>query len=792
MRTRGRCSGFPSGTLLGLALLAAPRPAPAQGAAWDVPHRGALVYRRETEVFRLDPPASRLQIERVIAPAGEGGHEWRYLSCDAEPQGFESPGFDDSAWATGLGMFAPETDQSPERRTNWDRPVLCLRTRVDLGRMLPKMVLFSVHHDDGIRIYCNGRLVVTSESFGRDRRYVVQGEDLKAFERGVNSIAARCVNTGGAQYCDIAMSVVTALPAGVRSGEDLLAFLDAEKRETSRVRADLFGAFRPPPLLLEGELDSRQQAVRLPPGDLRDLGWYAAMDLGRAGNGGGVSTDLSRLFRVGDLALRGRASPTDADGWQTIELQVRSPKALALGSDSKRFVERYVLPHVLYSADGVLRVRRRIQGRGDRLRVSEFHTDMALDLRKTGSRDSCGRLVQVEHWTLDSARENQDSGFRLQVAEALERGTRHLRARLKNLRQAYLAPADEDAANSYSSGRLALCALALIKGGVPRDDEVLLRCMDELRRRKLVDTYSLANALMALEAFYAPANEFGDLKQGVIDRPRPRVLPPEDLALMRRWTEALLENVDTRTDPAYVLRFNYTRGPRYDHSVNQYGLLGLYSAHLCGVELPSTVWEAAGNNLIATQGKPEAKIDLELVDYRTFARMQSDPFSQRTSVRQPVRAAGWFYQDPREGGEDTPRYGSMTCAGITGLAICQAGIESMGLKRARWLSDVARARNAGFAWLAEHFQTRYHPGDIGHQQHWIYYYLYGLERAALLSGVALIQDRDWYFEGSMVLVGAQLENGAWPGEVLWDLDFERCAMAILFLKRGTLPVLTGK
>ena len=88
--------------------------------------------------------------------------------------------------------------------------------------------------------------------------------------------------------------------------------------------------------------------------------------------------------------------------------------------------------------------------------------------------------------------------------------------------------------------------------------------------------------------------------------------------------------------------------------------------------------------------------------------------------------------------------------------------------------------------------VRYHPGAMIRQQRWLYYYLYGLERAALLSGVALIQDRDWYFEGALMLALTQLEKGDWPGELGPDEEIERNAMAILFLKQSTSPVLTGK
>ena len=106
---------------------------------------------------------------------------------------------------------------------------------------------------------------------------------------------------------------------------------------------------------------------------------------------------------------------------------------------------------------------------------------------------------------------------------------------------------------------LAIGLLALIKGGIAKDDEVLQRCLQELRRRTLVDTYSLGNALMALESYYQPSAEMSLLRSGSIDRPQKREVPAEDLALMQKWTDRLMTNVDTRVDPAYLLRFNFDK-----------------------------------------------------------------------------------------------------------------------------------------------------------------------------------------------------------------------------------------
>ena len=283
------------------------------------------------------------------------------------------------------------------------------------------------------------------------------------------------------------------------------------------------------------------------------------------------------------------------------------------------------------------------------------------------------------------------------------------------------------------------------------------------------------------------------LRSGSIDRPQKREVPAGDLALMQKWTDRLMTNVDTRVDPAYLLRFNYIDGRRFDNSVHQYGLLGLYAAHLCGVEVTPTVWEAAANHLLDVQEEEGDKLTLQLMDYRTHNKLQFDPDARVTVASAASRVKGWSYINPKHGGAESGIWGSMTCAGITGLAICQAALlDYADVKRRKLQSAATEARNDGFAWLAENMTVRYHPGAMIRQQRWLYYYLYGLERAALLSGVALIQDRDWYFEGAMMLALSQQADGDWPGEIGADQSVERNAMAILFLKQSTSPVLTGK
>jgi len=780
---------------LALALLLG-TPAASQTLAWDVPHRGAHVYDRSTTTFEVSPPPSRLRTDHVVRGASAGGHEWRYFTCPRTgvPKDFELLAFDDSTWLLGRGEFGTEAGNDPRQRTPWRHDELCLRCHVDLGEKKPKALVFDVDHDDGIRVWLNGILVLADDGVGRGRRYVVSGDPLDAWQRGDNVLAVRCSNIHGAQYLDLAMAVVLTVPPAAKTGDDLQRLLREERDGAQRVRGDLFGGFRPPALLLQGDLDPAGSFVRIAPGDLRDLPWWVATDLRCGVLGGSVQLDAGRLYRLGDLQIKGKANPVDSEGWQTIEVAVKNTAEPALREDGKRHVERFVKPHVVYGFDGRITVRRRLEVRGNQARVVEFTTEMqGRVLRGKDWKEPAAALLQRESWTFATTRDNQDAAFRAMVQAAIEKGTKCLRGLLADVNGDDIKPNPKDTERSYQTGRLALGLLALLKGGVPRDDPVVQNALAQLRLRPLIDTYSLGNAMMAIEALYAPASEFGDLKQGTIDRPRKRTPSAEDKALLQKWTAQLLANVDTRVDPAYLLRFNYTRGDRFDNSVNQYGLLGLYSAHLCGVEISATVWEAAANHLLASQSPGGQRINLDLVDYRTHARRQSSPDEKFTVARLSGKTSGWSYEDPKSEGELVPTWGSMTSAGITGLAICQAALEDYaGLKRSKLQAEANRARNDGFAWLAQYMTMRCHAGGIERQQHWFYYYLYSLERAALLSGIALIQDRDWYFEGAMVLVLAQQADGHWPGELHADQAIERNAMAILFLKQSTLPVLTGK
>jgi hypothetical protein len=782
------------------ALTAAAQNAPAPGSstiAHDVPVRGAHVYERTASQLDVAPPNSRLRLDWLLQDGGsEKPHTWRWLATPANgvPAGFEQPGFDDAGWAQGQGEFGDGFGKDPAQRTEWRTQALCLRTTFEAGGKKPRALLFRIDHDDGIAVWLNGKQVAASGSYGRGLWYVVIGKALDSWQAGTNTLAVRCDQVGGAQYLDVALASIATLPNGVKSPEDLTKTLRDEQHAGNQLRDQFCGPLRPPAMLLHGELDGSGQWQKLPPTDLRDLAAWAAMDLRPGLAGGAVDAEIGRVWRLGDVTLRGTASAVGEGGWQTLDLAARHAPSLQLRGESQRFVDAHVRREVVFGLDARLEIRRRIEHKDGRARVAEFSATLRGKLlRGKDLRELAGTIAQRETWRHKDVRDGQDATFRADVKKALEKGTARLREHLKNPDGGETSPQAADGPNSFHSGRLALGLLALVKGGVPKDDEVVQKGLASLRKRTLIDTYSLGNALMLMDALHGGAGGEG-LGGGA--QAGARKLPAEDMALVRKWTERLLSNLDTRGDPTQLLRFNYTAGDRFDNSVNQYGLLGMYAAQQLGVELPDTAWQAAANHLLASQVETGDKLVVDLTDFKTLREMQADPDFVRTGSRPTSRARGWSYEEGRHNGDVAPTWGGMVCSGITGLAICEAGLMAQDAgKRGKSLAEIRRAREDGFAWLAKHLTVRHQPGDLHRQHHWLYYYLYGLERASMLSGVALIQGRDWYFEGAMMLVLAQNADGGWPGQPHHESEaIYREAMAILFLKQGTPSVapITGK
>jgi len=556
------------------------------------------------------------------------------------------------------------------------------------------------------------------------------------------------------------------------------------------------GEVEMPPILLEGELDRSKKYQELPPADLRDIPAWLAFDLRIKGR---YKRTIHTVHGAAVIMIQGRASSMDSKGVQTIEA--------TLTPDESKGAQRAA---AATSISGTIKIARTIDRKVGLVRgfTSEFMVRVTTAEtesergppgrggRPGGRGRGAGRgatssgkssLTIKETWRLDRVEHNREPGFETRVREAIALGSDYVKAQLSaggNLGRG-VSPTGVDT----DTGTLALCLLTLLKAGVDRRDDLVSKGFTELRARKLTDTYTLAVALMAMEALHAPTGEREMLIEGRIKEPLDREVPPKDFALMQEWAAQLLKNYDVSQQRAYMLRFTYLSDvPRYDNSNTQYALLGLYAAHLCKVPISPTVWFANAQHWLADQTEEKGvTMRFSTTSHRDYAKVLDQ---QRAALRDPessvsqigsrrtvsssrAKASGWPYlkrsgmearRGGRGGGLGRPggmarpgrvmlNTASMTTAGLTGITICQAVLH--GLKKGgKVLSSLRKAKSGGLGWMLHEFSVRANKNKGSH----LHYYLYGLGRACEINQIALLGERDWYFEGANILVETQVKS----------------------------------
>lgn len=539
----------------------------------------------------------------------------------------------------------------------------------------------------------------------------------------------------------------------------------------------LLARLPPAPWLCQGELRQDQQAIAAPPRDLRDVIRSVATDLAARS---GSRWTFPRLLPFGDLSLSGQVSALTATGEQRFELKVDGQPPGAQPGEARDVVERLIRPACPHaeSVRGSLQLVRDVDAAAGLVR--RFQGTLRLIWRE--SKTQWRTLVIDETWTLVAVRDAQDADFRKRVSDAVAAAAAWLRSELDGVDETFLHDKKGEP-RTFGSGRLALGLLTLLHAHTPPDDRVVAAGFEALKKRKLIDTYSLAVALMALAQRHGPPGEVTKIRTGELKERGQRQLPEADRVLAQRWVDTLLANIDPRVPSTQQLRFNYVGGKRWDVSLQQYGLLGLDAAALCGLTIPPTAWAAAAAPLLQAQGPNHGRhARLQLLTHREVAAAAGGPLPEPVPTRVPAR--GFAYQEPT-----SPAYGSMTSAGINGLVLARQWLLRSGGSR-ELVRQIDDAIDAGFGWLAEEFSVRSNPGFAGRSDdHW-YYWLYGLERTCELSGVALLQGRDWYYEGGLQLLAQQQANGSFKAEHTGSLLLDATCFAVLFLQKSTPPAMT--
>lgn len=189
-----------------------------------------------------------------------------------------------------------------------------------------------------------------------------------------------------------------------------------------------------------------------------------------------------------------------------------------------------------------------------------------------------------------------------------------------------------------------------------------------------------------------------------------------------------------------------------DNSNAQYAALGLRACSEAGIVLPAEVIHLA----------MKYWTDSQHVDPKSAGR-------------------GWCYWCGSRDESAHKAWGAMTAGAVGSLVIYHHILSEP------WLKDEAVL--SGLDWMAKNFSVTRHPRREGPQDpggvRYFSYYLYALERAAILYGTERLGAHEWYPEGAKMLLEAQAPDGSWSfkGDIdspVWDTCF-----AILFLRRAT-------
>lgn len=175
-----------------------------------------------------------------------------------------------------------------------------------------------------------------------------------------------------------------------------------------------------------------------------------------------------------------------------------------------------------------------------------------------------------------------------------------------------------------------------------------------------------------------------------------------------------------------------------DLSNGQYGTLGAWALMDYGIELPNSYW------------------------------ITSDRFWRCTQHAD----GGWGYS---AGARATH---SMTVAGIASLFITAEMVDAA-VVRSEPRPDKELER--GLAWLDANFKPLANA-----------YYLYGVERVGLASGLKFFGTANWYRQGAALLVNTQAADGSWSGGFAGARSSVATAYSLLFLARGRNPVVFNK
>lgn len=414
-----------------------------------------------------------------------------------------------------------------------------------------------------------------------------------------------------------------------------------------------------------------------------------------------------------------------------------------------------------------------------------------------------GDIGRVMHAlaVLHAARAGEGGGdFASRVHFAIQDGAAYL---------ASLQTPEGDFPGQYQgfTGNTAYCLLAMMHGGVSREDDAIQRGIAWLIKNadNTGSTYDVAAKLMCLQQYYEPEQRQAGILyvENAADFERARRKVWESISDRHRsYIESLVRFLNESHVGGSKGGWGYytTMRSHSDNSCSQYAVLGYKSASLLGAQLDTGLLEQEAERLIRQYWADENSAPVVYehnADDREGDDAERKSRSTRAAFRKEIRPGGWSYACGQIEGASI----QMTAAGISSLTICMDELKVRGKLKEKLAQQIGLTVRGAQAWLGanyykadamsrlkEHFKA---TGDGAG----VFYNLYSVERACVMAGIRRLEGEvDWYAIGAEALLEHQNLDGGWGREQNTQLGDVRqlvnTSMAILFLKRAAPPVIT--
>lgn len=143
-----------------------------------------------------------------IVPTSEKDGQPAKFILTAPAEGWEKPGFNDSAWTEGKGGFGTRMTPGAKVGTEWNSNDIWIRREVQVAKEPVGQLILRIFHDEDAVVFLNGTKI--AETKAHVTGYVdfpIQKDLLKA---GANIIAIHCHQTNGGQFIDAGIVAETA------------------------------------------------------------------------------------------------------------------------------------------------------------------------------------------------------------------------------------------------------------------------------------------------------------------------------------------------------------------------------------------------------------------------------------------------------------------------------------------------------------------------------------------------------------------------------------------------------